>query len=140
MDKTIIEYLREQISECPFLDEFSGGVHVDYTVDDSANYGIYPTGEQLLSSDTAGNERYQYNFALLAVQFSEEDEARLQSAGFLERFSRWLRRFNRIGMNLGAGNDFESIHAGNGMFMERAADGQTSIYQISCNLIYERMV
>ena len=43
-------------------------------------------------------------------------------------------------MNLGAGNDFESIHAGNGMFMERAADGQTSIYQISCNLIYERMV
>ena len=64
----------------------------------------------------------------------------LQSAGFLERFSRWLRRFNRIGMNLGAGNDFESIHAGNGMFMERAADGQTSIYQISCNLIYERMV
>lgn len=96
MDKTIIEYLRKQISECPFLDEFSGGVHVDYTVDDSANYGIYPTGEQLLSSDMAGNERYQYNFALLAVQFSEEDEARLQSAGFLERFSRWLRRFNRI--------------------------------------------
>lgn len=128
MDKTIIEHLREQISECPFLDEFSGGVHVDYTVDDSANYGIYPTGEQLLSSDMAGNERYQYNFALLAVQFSEEDEARRKAPDFWNVFPAGCARFNRIGMNLGAGNDFESIHAGNGMLWSgRQTDRQAFI-------------
>ena len=140
MDRSIIEILREKVSECPFLDEFSGGVTVDYTKDGTENYGIFPTGEQLLSSDMAGNERYQYNFVLEAIQFTEEDVARLASAGFLERFGRWIRQLDRKGIDLGANNDFESITAGNGMFVERSADQLTAAYQISCSMIYERMI
>lgn len=136
---SLIQKVREFVGTCPFIDEFSGGVHVDY-ISGAEDYGVYPTGETPVSEDMCGNAQYQYNFVLQANRFTANDEMRLQSCEFVENFQRWVRGYSRTGIPLDDGCEFVSLEAGNGLFADVSEDGQTGTYQIMCNLIYERVV
>ena len=57
---SIIGALREWAMNCPFLDEFSNGEHIDYLEQSNAeSYGIFPTGQTQLTLDAAGAVRWQ---------------------------------------------------------------------------------
>lgn len=136
---SIIGAIREWLMSCPFLDEFSGGSHIDYTDDASYDqYGVFPTGQTRLTVDAAGSVRWQYNFSLQAAGFTAEDAERLQNQEFIERFCDWVQEQNFTLPDLGEGIDAESMTAQNGQFVDIAEDGQTGTYQILCSLIYEK--
>lgn len=136
---SIIGAIRAWLMDCPFLDEFSGGSHIDYTDDASYDqYGVFPTGQTRLTVDAAGSVRWQYNFSLQASGFTTEDAERLQNQEFIERFCDWVQAQNFTLPDLGEGIDAESVTAQNGQFVDIAEDGQSGIYQILCNLIYEK--
>lgn len=137
---SIIDSLRALVAACPFIDDFAA-THVDFTDQTKPqNYGLFPTGEVLLSVDMAGNTRWQYNFVLQAVEFTAEDAARLANVAFVERFCTWMQAQNRTLPDLGQGLDAEMLLAQNGQFADIAEDGQSGTYQVLCSLIYEREV
>ena len=136
---SIIGAIREFLMGCPFLDEFSNGNHIDYTdVESYDQYGVYPTGQNLLTVDAAGASRWQYNFILQATKFTAEDAERLQNQEFIEKFCDWILEQNYSLPDFGKGVDAEWITAQNGQFVDIAEDAQTGTYQILCNLIYEK--
>lgn len=135
---SIIESVREWLMTCPFLDDFSNGEHIDYTKDDREDYGIFPTGQSVITVDAAHSVRWQYNFVLQAVCFTAEDAERLANQAFIEKFCDWVQSQNYSLPDLGEGIDAESVTAQNGQFVDLAEDGQTGTYQIMCSLIYEK--
>ena len=47
---SILETMRSWLSECPYLDEFSGG-HIDWTDNTAMEYGIMPTGSVTIRTE-----------------------------------------------------------------------------------------
>lgn len=134
--KSIIESVRQMLRECPFLSDFSKNF-LDYTErDEPGNYGIFPTGEVLLWEDMRGNSRWQYNFVLQAVNWTPENEERLKNSEFVERLCQWFYDQSRTVTDFPV--DVLSMSAQNGQFVEASADGNAGVYQIPCNLIYEK--
>lgn len=137
---SILSAIREYVASCPFIREFSGGRYVDYTDARPGSYGIMVAGESELSRDFAGNTVNQYNFALYARGFTLEDADRVENTGFLENFSRWLQDNDRRGRYpaLGDRDAAESISCANGALFEYDESQETGLYQIQCQMIYER--
>lgn len=84
----IIELVRSVLTEYPRMDEFSGGVHIDFT---EADYcGLMPISDQKVSEDILGNQIRQSNFVLYADGFSINDYSRLQNSTFLLELGYYL--------------------------------------------------
>ena len=90
---TIIDFMRQKLTEYPKISEFmSGGdIHIDFT-DSPTNYGLSSTGDSLLKEDVLGNQIRQHNFVLYAVGQSFTDYNRLANSNFLLELSYWLER------------------------------------------------
>lgn len=88
----IIEMVKELVTACPQVSVLANEVHVDYTEDVPANFGIYPTGDQLLKEDIIGNQNRQHNFVLYAIFQSFSDYERLANSTFLLDLAYWLER------------------------------------------------
>jgi hypothetical protein len=84
----IIELVKEVVMGFPSISD----LHIDYTEDDPDNYGLYPTGDQLLKEDIIGNQDRQHNFVLYAVFQSFTDYERLANSTFLLDLAYWLER------------------------------------------------
>lgn len=137
---SIIQAVRDYISACPFLERFTDGEYVDFTGSDAGNYGIMPTGEVEENRDFAGNVLNQYNFVLYARNFTTENADRVENSGFVEDFSHWIQDNNFQGVFpiLPEGMIPESITCSNGSLFEFDENQNTGIYQIQCQLTYER--
>jgi hypothetical protein len=86
----IIELVKELVTNCPHVSALANEVHVDYTEDAPENFGIYPTGDQLLKEDILGNQERQHNFVLYAIFQSFNDYERLANSTFLLDLAYWL--------------------------------------------------
>jgi hypothetical protein len=86
----IIELVKKIIAEYPGIEALSAAVHTDYTEDDKENFGVYPTGDQLLKEDVCGNQDRQHSFILYAVFQGLEDYDRLTNSSFLLDLAYWL--------------------------------------------------
>ena len=66
---TIIDYMRQKLTEYPKISEFLAGddIHIDFTEPDPVNYGLSSTGDALLKEDVLGNQIRQHNFTMYAV-------------------------------------------------------------------------
>jgi hypothetical protein len=82
----IIELVKEVVMGFPNISD----LHIDYTEDEPDNYGLYPTGDQLLKEDIIGNQDRQHNFVLYAVFQSFSDYERLANSTFLLGLAYWL--------------------------------------------------
>ena len=58
MNDSILERLKTLIAACPHLEKAK--VYTDFVREDEICCGIFPVGEKRLSTDWAGNERWQY--------------------------------------------------------------------------------
>jgi hypothetical protein len=86
----IIELVNELVTNCPHVSALANEVHVDYTEDDPANFGMYPTGDQLLKEDIVGNQERQHNFVLYSIFQSFNDYERMANSTFLLDLAYWL--------------------------------------------------
>lgn len=91
---TIIEYMRQKLTEYPKISEFlaGGDIHVDFTDPAPVNYGLSSTGDSLLKEDLLGNQTRQHNFVLYAVGQSFTDYNRLANSNFLLELAYWLEQ------------------------------------------------
>lgn len=91
---TIIDFMRQKLTEYPKISEFMGGenIHIDFTDPSPTNYGMSSTGDSLLKEDVLGNQIRQHNFVLYAVGQSFTDYNRLANSNFLLELSYWLER------------------------------------------------
>ena len=77
---TIIDFLRQKLTEYPKISEFMAGadIHIDFTDPDPTNYGLSSTGDSLIREDVLGNQIRQHNFVMYAVAQSFTDYNRLE--------------------------------------------------------------
>lgn len=89
---TIIDFMRQKLTEYPKIADFLGGgeVHIDFTDPEPVNYGLSSTGDSLLKRDILGNQLRQHNFVMYAVGQSFTDYNRLANSNFLYELSQWL--------------------------------------------------
>ena len=82
---TIIEYMRQKLTEYPKISEFLTGddIHIDFTEPDPVNYGLSSNGDSLVKEDILGNQIRRHNFIMYAVGQSFTDYNRLANSNFL---------------------------------------------------------
>lgn len=139
---TIIEGLQEYIAECPYLSEFTEN-HIDFTDEDAGNYGILPTGDELLQIMMYGlAKRIKYNFSLCARNFTVDDVQRVANSKFVEHFSDWLMQKNAEKDFPDVGPDCQPyrIEGANGILFDIAENADTGLYQVQCSLFCYKKV
>ena len=89
---TIIDYMRQTLTEYPKISEFlaGDGIHIDFT--EPVNYGLSSNGDSLVKEDVLGNQIWQHKFVMYAVGQSFTDYNRLANSNFLLELSLWLER------------------------------------------------
>lgn len=91
---TIIDFMRDKLSNYPHIAEFMGGekIHIDFTEGEPNNYGLSSTGDTLVSEDILGNQKRKHSFVLYAVGMSYTDYNRVINSNFLLELAYWLER------------------------------------------------
>lgn len=91
---TIIDYMRQKLTEFPNIAEFLAGddIHIDFTDPAPVNYGLSSSGDSLIREDLLGNQIRQHNFVMYAVGQSYTDYNRLANSNFLLALGYWLGR------------------------------------------------
>lgn len=91
---TIIDFMRDKLTNYPKISEFLAGddIHIDFTDSKPVNYGLSSTGDSILKQDILGNQVRQHNFVMYAVGQSYTDYSRLANSNFLLELAYWLER------------------------------------------------
>ena len=84
----IIELVQSTVMGFPNISD----LHIDYTENEPNNYGLYPTGDQLLKEDILGNQDRQHNFVLYAIFQSFNNYERMANSTFLLDLNYWLEK------------------------------------------------
>ncbi len=84
----IIEVVRNVLQSYDKMDDFTQGVHIDFT--ESKFCGLAPIGDKLVKEDVLGNQERQQTFVLYADGFSVTDYSRLQNSTFLLELGYYL--------------------------------------------------
>ena len=71
---TIIEYMRQKLTEYPKISEFLTGddIHIDFTEPDPVNYGLSSNGDSLVKEDILGNQIRTLNVIAERQDISEK--------------------------------------------------------------------
>ncbi len=89
---TIINYIRNLIKTCPYLDEYHEGIGVDYLKEDTVAYMIESVPADTVDRtyvDGTKIKQFVFNFASRNAYGSDVIE-NLDNIGFYEHFSDWL--------------------------------------------------
>ena len=141
-EKTSIEKMRDFILTCPFIKDFTNGILIDWH--NQNKFGLVPTGQTTISreEDITGAiiAHKQYNFSLYAQNFTIDDVIRVETIGFLDRFTEWIEEQSVNGTAPTFGDDptAEEITAQNGMLFELYEDGQRGRYQLQISVTFDK--
>lgn len=138
----MIDSVRDYISECPYLDEFTA-VNVNYLVDSIKAYSVNEGASYnpIINKDILGNENSQFQFTFDAkFHWNDEVQNNIDNSEFFENFSNWLRENNKqnIFPTIKENNiTITSVIANsNGYIFDTSSD--EAIYRISCVMYYMR--
>ena len=143
---TIIDYMRQKLTEYPQISEFvtDSDIHVDFTESDNS-YGLSSSGDSLVKEDLLGNQTRRHSFVLYAVAPSFTDYCRLANSNFLLELGYWLERLPEeggieaeIGSRSLAGR-FLKAAASNAMAMQPMGETVNDgiLYQIQIQVTYK---
>lgn len=136
----MIEKIRDYISECPYLDEFTK-VNVNYLVDKVNAYSVNEDSgyNPILEPRIYGNDEMQFLFSFDAkFYWNEETENNIDNSKFFEKFRDWLEDNNSKGKYPKI-EGIEPLTIGaitNGFIY--ATNSDEAIYRISCSFTYEK--
>ena len=85
----IIEVLQSALETFPKIND----LHIDYNENAPDNFGLYPTGDRLITQDIIGNQKRNHNFILYADFLSFNDYLRLQNSSTLLELHYWLEHY-----------------------------------------------
>lgn len=92
----IIEAVKKTLSQCPKIDDFCNGLHIDFSENKSGDFGLYSSGDALVKNDILGNEKRKHSFVLYANGRPFNDFDRLAHSTFLLELSYWLEKQKHI--------------------------------------------
>lgn len=139
--QSIIEGLRNYLSECPLLAEIPvKDRHVDWTsADVNNNYGIFADGNEPVGAPYLdGSQEMQYTAQINVRKISDSDVKRLEANAWLERLQRWLMEQERKNKFPELPEDCEAteITAPNAMPFETDSSGKKGVYMVQIVLNY----
>lgn len=144
---TIIDFMRQKLSEYPKIQEFLLGeeLHIDFTDGDATSYGLSSAGDSLLKEDVLGNQQRRHSFVLYAVCQSFTDYCRVANSNFLLELAYWLERLpEEDGIEVNIGDEvlpgrFLKATTANAMAMQPmgATVNDGVLYQIQIYANYE---
>lgn len=94
---SLIELVRKILTEFPKISEVCDTVHIDFSKETPASYGLSPTGDSLVSEDILGNQMRRHNFLLYATYSAVNDYERLANSGTIDELQLWLERYKCAG-------------------------------------------
>nr|DAU67731.1 MAG TPA: Minor capsid protein from bacteriophage [Caudoviricetes sp.] len=136
----MIEKIRDYISKCPYLDEFTK-VNVNYLVDKANAYSVNESAgyNPVIQERIYGNDEMQFLFSFDAkFYWNEEIENNIDNSKFFENFKNWLDYNDSNGIYPEIEN-IEPLTIGaitNGFIY--ATNSDEAIYRISCIFKYEK--
>lgn len=86
----IVEAVKQILTECPLMLEFTGGIDVDYTENSTGAFGMFSNGDTLNSTDVIGGQNRTHNFVLYACDQPLSNYERLEQNNFLLNLGYWL--------------------------------------------------
>ena len=131
---TIIEYMRQKLTEYPKISEFLAGddIHIDFTESDPVNYGLSSSGDSLVKEDILGNQIRRHNFVMYAVGQSFTDYNRLANSNFLLELAYWLEQLpEESGIEVNVGDEVKQAK-----FLKDTVD-QGVMYQLQIYAQYK---
>lgn len=144
---TIIDYMRQKLTEYPKISDFLSGedIHIDFTDPEAVNYGLSSTGDTVLKEDIRGRQTRQHKFVLYAVGQSFTDYNRLANSNFMLELSYWLESLpEEDGIDIVVGNKkfsgrLLSIKTANAMSMGLMGEtiDQGVMYQLQIYVNYK---
>lgn len=144
---TIIDFMRQKLSEYPKIQEFLLGeeLHIDFTDGGATSYGLSSAGDSLLKEDVLGNQQRRHSFVLYAVCQSFTDYCRVANSNFLLELAYWLERLpEEDGIEVNIGDEvlpgrFLKATTANAMAMQPmgATVNDGVLYQIQIYANYE---
>lgn len=96
---TIIQYIRDFIKICPYLDEYHQGIGVDYLREDATAYMIESVpADPIVKKYTDGGSIRQFAFNFSSREpYGSDVLENLDNIGFFEHFSEWLEIWTNSG-------------------------------------------
>jgi|LAHS01.1.fsa_nt_gb hypothetical protein len=88
----VTETVKQIITDCPLMDEFNNGVHIDYTEAKDNEAGMFPIGPTKIGEDLIGNEKYKMTYQFYAGLCAYEDAERLSNSDFLTKLTYYLNK------------------------------------------------
>ena len=88
----IIEKVRSLVQSFPKIAEIYGTVHVDFTGNEPADYGLSSLGDTLVVEDICGNQERQHTFMLHSVFSAVNDFERMSNTGVLLELAQYHDR------------------------------------------------
>lgn len=135
---SMIEAIRDFISQCPLLNE--GRVNVDY-IGEEMSYSLDPLPcDPIISRYVDGGTKKQFQFAFTSKEEYDEDaRVNIDNSEFCQQFEEWLEKQNLADNlpTLSSGKEaiqFETLNKG----YLYDIDGNLAKYRIECRLLYEQ--
>ena len=135
---SIIESIREYMSECPLLE--NGNINVDFLSSDNIEYTIETVPcEPVIKHYIDGSSLRQYEFIVASREFYGTDVVQnIQNSAFYENLAEWIENNSRnkilpVMENEKQSADKIEILTHGSLISE---DAKTAVYQIQLRLIY----
>ncbi len=136
MEDTIIDKVREYISECPYLKEFAD-LNIECLVNKVETYSIneIPAYNPVLRKDIVGNQDKQFLFTFDSkLHWNEDIQNNIDNSKFCENFRNWLEENNKNKIFPKIKGIYEIGTNTNGYIF--ATSSNEAIYRIQCYLKY----
>lgn len=122
----IIETVRKILTDYPQIAAVCNAVHIDFTDNAPASYGLSSVDDKLISEDVLGNQKRQHTFLLYATFSSINDYERLQNSTALLDLNYYLCGQTNIAIDDGV---LTQMQAGNGMLYDVPPESLVTGYQ-----------
>lgn len=130
----VIEKIRDIVQSYPKISELTGKVHIDFTESKDENFGLYPTGDTLLSEDVLGNQTRQHSFMFYALFSSINDYERAINSGILLDMAKWLEGMKNAAIDNGV---ITKITTANGMLDEIPDESENTAWKYQLQILAE---
>ena len=87
---SIIETVKTLLNGYSEMSEFCNKINYDFAENTAKTYGLYSTGDTLISKDVLGGENHRHSFVLYACNQPIGNYQRLEQSEFLLNFGYWL--------------------------------------------------
>ena len=130
----IIETVRKILTDYPQIAAVCNAVHIDFTDNAPASYGLSSVDDKLISEDVLGNQKRQHTFLLYAVFSSINDYERLQNSSAQLDLGYWLHGQTDIPID---GGLIVRITSGNGMLYDIPQENAVQGVQYQMQIVAE---